>query len=130
MPHLSQELHLWDLETLQLVRKYSGHAQARFAIRACFGGPGDGCVASGSEDGCVYIWTRHQDRVLQTLSGHDGAVNCVSWSPSGGGDVMSARACIEAVVADMALLASGGDDGTVRLWGPPLRATPVQQSDV
>lgn len=105
-----KEIHLWNLTRLELVHKFAGHQQARFAIRSCFGAPGDSCIASGSEDGVVYIWSRASERVVQKLIGHESGVNAVSWHPR-----------------DTSVLASGGDDGTVRLWGPvkPLRVSSV-----
>ena len=49
----------------------------------------------------VYIWhIKHSDPVM-VLSGHTRTVNCVHWNPK---------------VPSM--LASGSDDGTVRIWGP------------
>lgn len=46
---MAQEVHLWDLEKLQLVRKFVGQTQERFMIRSCFGGPDQNFVLSGSE---------------------------------------------------------------------------------
>ncbi|GAA1376427.1 NACHT and WD repeat domain-containing protein [Catellatospora chokoriensis] len=56
----------------------------------------DGLLASGNADSTVRVWADGQ--VLHTLTGHEGAVRSVAWS------------------ADGLLLASGGEDGTVRVW--------------
>lgn len=49
----------------------------------------------------VYIWHRNIEREpCCVLSGHGGAVNCVSWNPT-----------------DLHMLASGSDDKTIRIWG-------------
>ena len=45
----SQEIHLLDLATQQVVRKYSGHSQSKHVIRSCFGGVDGNFVVSGSE---------------------------------------------------------------------------------
>lgn len=71
----------------------------KFIIRPCFGGAHQGFVASGSEDCCVYIWSRATARLLLLLEGHTGAVNTVSWHPTCHG-----------------VLASVSDDGDIRLW--------------
>ncbi|XP_010546278.1 PREDICTED: WD repeat-containing protein 26-like [Tarenaya hassleriana] len=98
---INQEIRLWDIEgEPSLVSRYRGHKRARFIIRSCFGGYKQGFIASGSEDSQVYIWHRASGEQLQVLPGHSGAVNCVSWNPT-----------------DLQMLASGSDDGTIRIWG-------------
>lgn len=32
-------------------------------------------------DNRVYIWSRENETLLETLEGHDNTVNCVSWCP-------------------------------------------------
>lgn len=32
-------------------------------------------------DNRVYIWSRENETLLETLEGHDSTVNCVSWCP-------------------------------------------------
>jgi WD repeat-containing protein 26 len=46
---MAQEVHLWDIEKLQLIRKFVGQAQEKFMIRSCFGGPDQNFILSGSE---------------------------------------------------------------------------------
>jgi WD40 repeat protein len=55
---------------------------------------------SGSDDNTVRIWDPVTGALTQTLEGHLGSVNSVSFSPDG------------------RLLASGSEDNTVRLWDP------------
>lgn len=50
----NQELHLWDIKEMRLVRKYAGQRQADYVIRSCFGGTGQSFIVSGSEG---EIWT-------------------------------------------------------------------------
>ncbi|MBE9039660.1 PD40 domain-containing protein, partial [Oscillatoriales cyanobacterium LEGE 11467] len=54
-------------------------------------------IASGSADKTVKLWDRQGD-LLQTLEGHQGAVNWVGWSRDG------------------QTLASASEDGTLKLW--------------
>ncbi|KAF2826940.1 WD40 repeat-like protein [Ophiobolus disseminans] len=45
---------LWDVQTAQTIRRYSGHAGR--VNRGVFGGDGDSIIATGSFDGTVKIW--------------------------------------------------------------------------
>ncbi|KAI3719795.1 hypothetical protein L6452_20700 [Arctium lappa] len=98
---VNEELHLWSIQgNIRLVSKYRGHRRSRFIVRACFGGFQQAFIASGSEDSQIYIWHRGSGELIETLGGHSGAVNCVSWNP-----------------ANPHMLASASDDRTIRIWG-------------
>ncbi len=46
----SQEIHVWDLEMLRIVDKFSRSLEmGRYVIRICFGGYKDAFLVSGSE---------------------------------------------------------------------------------
>ena len=44
-----QGLHMWDITTKCLVRKFLGVTQGFYTIHSCFGGLNEDFVASGSE---------------------------------------------------------------------------------
>ncbi|KAA0202387.1 hypothetical protein HAZT_HAZT001104 [Hyalella azteca] len=58
----TQGLHLWDLNSRTLVRRFRGATQKHCTIHSCFGGINQDFIASGSE-------------------GHQLPVNCVTWNP-------------------------------------------------
>lgn len=65
--------------------------------RVCFS-PDGSLVAAGSVDGTAVIWNVVTNEIVQTLVGHEGAVNDITFSGDG------------------RLLATASSDGTARLW--------------
>ncbi|EIW84917.1 WD40 repeat-like protein [Coniophora puteana RWD-64-598 SS2] len=103
--HAPHEVHLYDLVSGRLARKFTGQHQGHHVIRSCFGGIDNNFVASGSEDANVYIWHRDTGVLLEVLSGHgNGSVNSVAWNPQ-----------------NERMFASCSDDSTIRIWesAPP-----------
>lgn len=98
---LNQGVHLWDYKCKTLLRMFPGVCQRGFTIYSSFSPFERKYLASGSEDGKIYIYQPDRDQPVIVLSGHSRTVSCVSWNPK---------------YPD--LLASASDDGTVRLWGP------------
>jgi WD40 repeat protein len=96
----NQGVHVWDLTDRCLVRRCHGVTQGHYTIHSCYGGVHDSFVASGSEDGNVYVWRNGKEKPALVLRGHSRTVNCVAWDP-----------------VHHATLASASDDGTVRVWG-------------
>ncbi|SCV02916.1 LANO_0G01024g1_1 [Lachancea nothofagi CBS 11611] len=110
-PH---ELQLWDFKEQILIQKYYGQRQLQFIIRSCFGYDNK-LVASGSEDGKIYIWDRYHGNIISVLHGHESErpsssarsstktfgrnCNIVVWNP-----------------ANKNIFASGGDDGLIKIW--------------
>jgi WD40 repeat protein len=59
------------------------------------------CATAGGDDNTARLWNPATGQHLRTLTGHDGDVAGVAFSPDG------------------RLLATvGGDDNTARLWNP------------
>ncbi|KAJ2784102.1 hypothetical protein H4R18_001324 [Coemansia javaensis] len=99
------ELHMWDLAARTRMRAFSGHTQGQFVIRCTFAGIDDRLVATGSEDGMVYVWNRATGRLLAQLKGHTKTINVCAWS------------------TPAAALATAADDKTIRIW-PAYRGAP------
>jgi len=82
-------------------RRFEGHRHAATIKDVAFIGDDEQCVASGSDDGRMFIW-RTRDAALQCAPVADrSVVNCVQSAPGGG-----------------LRLASCGIDTTVKLWAP------------
>jgi autophagy-related protein 16 len=47
-------------------------------------------IASGSNDGSIYIWNAKNNQLESTLKGHPSAICGVTWSPTGGSLLYSA----------------------------------------
>ncbi|PKS06320.1 hypothetical protein jhhlp_007068 [Lomentospora prolificans] len=82
----------------RMASKIPGHGEAILAAQ--FSPASSSRLATGSGDKTARIWDTDTGTPKTTLSGHDGWVLCVSWSPDG------------------RRLATGSMDKTVRLWDP------------
>ena len=90
-------VQLWDAGAGRQLRVLRGHA-ARVGALSWSGSS----LASGGRDSVVLTHdVRARDHVTARLAGHAGEVCGLAWSACG------------------ALLASGGNDNTVRVWRPP-----------
>lgn len=43
------KLHVWNLETMEIIYVFYGHTQEKFILRCAFGGHNDSLVSCGSE---------------------------------------------------------------------------------
>ena len=104
---LDSSIRLWNYIDAKgrCVKTYQGHENVKYSIGGAFGTyeNEDGSmekavVASGDEDGRIFVWDVVSKKVLQQLEGHEGVVFGVdTWSQGG-------------------LMVSCGADKTVRIW--------------
>lgn len=87
-------VRLWDLESGQAVHSWPIHGDRVTVLRKL----GGGRVISAGFDQTIRVWEAKTGKLLQTLSGHEGAVMGLSLSP------------------DRTDLLSGGLDGWLCLW--------------
>ena len=73
-------------------------------------GSRDEFVASGSDDGRIFIWDRINGRLINMLTSDDQNVTCVTAHPS------------------MPVLASAGSEPIIKLWSPQASADQQYQS--
>ncbi|SPO47295.1 related to TAF5 - subunit of TFIID and SAGA complexes [Moesziomyces antarcticus] len=125
---------LWDLRMLRPLKRFKGHQNtSKNFIRSSFAHTS--LLVGGSEDGLIYMWDQESSEVLQTLEGHGRDTLHAPARAGLGGHTASGAATATSVVSDLtslstnnnvaygavwnkaqSLLASCGDDGTVKTW--------------
>ncbi|KAJ1024787.1 hypothetical protein NDA16_002827 [Ustilago loliicola] len=126
---------LWDLRMLRPLKRFKGHQNtSKNFIRSSFAHTS--LLVGGSEDGLIYMWDQESSEVLQTLEGHGrdtlhrcskstalpGHTSGVQGSNSVVSDLTSSLSTNNNVAYGavwnkaQSLLASCGDDGTVKTW--------------
>ncbi|MFN2298497.1 MAG: WD40 repeat domain-containing protein [Anaerolineales bacterium] len=94
-------IDLWELETSHRIKTYS---DIRCGYDTLVAISPDGNIAAANRGGCsadreeVFLWDAHSEGLLQTLPGHNAAINVLAFSPDG------------------KTIASGSEDGTIILW--------------
>ncbi len=106
---------LRHLETGKIIRTLNRHSDSIYAL--CLSPDGQ-LLASGGRDRTLQIWNLHEarnynstsvtsrtisDGLMYTFTGHLNSINCIAISPNG------------------KILASGSEDGTLKLWNWPKR---------
>ncbi|KAK2749143.1 hypothetical protein FQN57_006758 [Myotisia sp. PD_48] len=118
---------------------HRGHNGAVTSLAACppaqnfsSGGRamGDGWIFSGGQDASIKVWERGRVDPKATLDGHTDAVWALCVLPGTAGTVLGDR-CSSYGGPDRILLASGGADGRILIWGvspPPQLSSPQASS--
>ena len=102
---LDSSVRLWNYIEGRCMKTYQGHKNEKFSLAGAHGVYTNkeeterrAFVASGSEDGRIFIWDVQSKAVLQTLEGHEGVVFGVDTWEEGN------------------LMVSCGNDKTIRIW--------------
>lgn len=100
-------VYVWQVGSDHISTKYSGHRSGVGVIALSpdskWGASAGGYKITGSDDfvgkdNAIHVWQVDNAKDISVLDGFDGTVTGLAWS------------------SDKQLLASGNDDGTVRLW--------------
>ncbi|KAJ1304983.1 hypothetical protein OPQ81_000026 [Rhizoctonia solani] len=108
---LHSTLHIWDTrnegKTTQLPPEF------RVEVHSISFSPSQPCLAFGSKDGGVYIYSlQRAEVVLGPLKGHTKEVKSVAFSPGG---IYLASGSNDGTAI---LMGSASDDKTIRVWNP------------
>uniref|UniRef100_A0A6B2L4F7 Anaphase-promoting complex subunit 4 WD40 domain-containing protein n=1 Tax=Arcella intermedia TaxID=1963864 RepID=A0A6B2L4F7_9EUKA len=82
------------------VQCYAGHCNVRTIKGVSFIGPGAEYVASGSDDGKIFIWNKRTAQLVNLMQGDKSVVNVISGHPFN---------CV---------LATSGIDSSIKIWEP------------
>ena len=93
--YLDTTIRLWDVQSAQLIRQFSGHRTWVGTIGFL---PDGKTLASAANDQTVRLWDVESGGLLRTLLGHTDAVWALGVMPDG------------------KALVSGDQDGLVRVW--------------
>ena len=103
---LDRCIRLWDYREGRCVKTYQGHANNQYSLSGTMGtytqmGDSRAFVASGSEDGAIFVWDVSTKEVLWTGIGHDKVVLSLDFQRDKKG---------------RGILASAGLDRAIKLW--------------
>ncbi|KAG0567303.1 hypothetical protein KC19_7G125100 [Ceratodon purpureus] len=107
-PPLTDNCALQIEVAVDMQQRYVGHCNTGTDIKqASFLGEKGEFVASGSDDGRWFIWSKKTGRLIKMLNGDENVVNCVQSHPF-----------------DCAI-ATSGIDNTIKLWTPCARVPSI-----
>mmetsp|Transcript_748 Transcript_748/g.1391 ORF Transcript_748/g.1391 Transcript_748/m.1391 type:complete len:490 (-) Transcript_748:13-1482(-) len=98
------EVHLWDLEVMELLVSLRGHSDQVWEVKFS---TNETTLASCSSDKTVRLWDTQDGSPLGVLRGHEAAIRCLSFSYAG-------------------YLISGDDNSNMFLWEAE-NASPIKQ---
>lgn len=108
---LDGTVRAWDLIRYRNFRVFTAAERIQFNCLAV--DPSGECVCAGSVDSFdIHVWSVQTAQLLDTLSGHEGPVSCLSFSK------------------ENSVLASASWDKTVRIWSIFGRSQQVEPIDV
>ena len=93
-------LYLWDISSSSARMRLSPGGKSPWVHSCCWVGTSE--VLSTTADGNAYVWDTSTGQLIATLRGHEGAVRSCSFSDA------------------LGVLATCGDDKTLRIWDPEL----------
>ena len=89
-------------------QSFKGHRNSRTVIKeANFFGINDEYIVSGSDDGRVYFWLKHNGKLVQALNADHRVVNCVQRP------IYAVRQC-----HPVPFLCTSGIDYDIKMWEP------------
>ncbi|XP_071715911.1 protein ALTERED SEED GERMINATION 2 [Rutidosis leptorrhynchoides] len=97
----SEKITHQNERAIDMKQRYVGHCNVGTDIKqASFLGQKGEYIASGSDDGRLFIWEKSTGRLIKMLMGDEAVVNCVQGHP------------FDSVVA------TSGIDNTIKIWTP------------
>ncbi|KAL6067413.1 DDB1- and CUL4-associated factor 6 [Balamuthia mandrillaris] len=80
---------------------FKGHLNVQTVKEVSFLGPNSEFIASGSDDGRIFVWEKRTAKIVKVLEGDNHVVNCVRGHPNGD-----------------PVIASSGIDDNIKIWMP------------
>ncbi len=112
-------VRVWDPATVLAPAAPPGHTGPVRAVAALVGAGGQAVLATGGQDGTIRLWNPSTGVRAGVLAGHTGglrAVAALAGSARPAAPMGSTRSAAPAGSVGAAVLASGGEDGTIRIW--------------
>ncbi|KAI9785508.1 MAG: hypothetical protein M1839_009249 [Geoglossum umbratile] len=95
----------WDLETREVLKKYSGHSDFVKAVLCFTLSSGRELLVSGGADASITVWDVSSGAKLHTLKGHARGVQALAFNPFE-----------DEPLKDAVVIFSGGSEREIRQW--------------